>query len=92
MIDDEHRAQWDAETLAEAKTIESDPNRLNAAKQAAGKMAKEQEERANNMKKVSGSKKGTNKAAPQHNGITQNRTLKPQPVNTNNGYNVFQRI
>lgn len=86
MIND-HRPQWDAETLAEAKTIEEDPSRLNAAKIEAGKMAKDQQKRANNMKKVSGSKL-TDKTKPTRRNPQRSDTAIP----VMNNHNVFKRI
>jgi len=49
---EEHQADWDAETLATAEVIKKDPGRLEAAKVAAEKKAKEQAEAANAMRKV----------------------------------------
>jgi hypothetical protein len=44
--------KWDAQTLAEANVIRSDPARLAAAQQAAQELAKEEAEKAAAMKKV----------------------------------------
>lgn len=90
----DYQSTWDAETLAEAENIKSDPNRLASAKTAADKMAKEQQEKTKNLRKV---------ARPQRN--QQNSGSGPagasgsQPPKTNrqsqrngNGFNVFKRI
>lgn len=50
------RAEGDAHTLAEAKAIEKDPARKQAAITAAKKMAKEQVERAQAMQRVANQK------------------------------------
>ena len=50
-------AQWqaesDAQTLAEASTIKSDKKRLTGAKKVAWKMAKDKQDQANTLKRVS---------------------------------------
>lgn len=50
--DRQWEAECDARDLARANEITSDPKRLLAAKKAAIKLAKEDEKRANAMKKV----------------------------------------
>jgi hypothetical protein len=52
--DKKWEAESDAHTLAEAETIKSDKGRTSRAKNAAGRMAKEQQVRANAMTKVAG--------------------------------------
>ena len=60
--------QWeresDARTLAEAETIRTTPGRLSGAKKEAKVMAKQDEKRANAMKKVVSGKVAPKKAAP----------------------------
>ena len=89
----DNNARWDAETLAEAKTIESNPIRFNAAKIAAGRMAADQQERTNNLKKVSGSKKDTSASTNPR----KQTSMAPKPIakpanGGGQGYNVFQKI
>lgn len=48
------QAQDDAHILAQAESIKSDPKRITAAKKEAANMVKEQEQRAQAMKKVAG--------------------------------------
>lgn len=52
------RAESDARTLMEAKTIQGDGKRMKAAAKAAVSMAKEKEKEANAMKAVAKCKKG----------------------------------
>lgn len=48
----QHEPDWDAQTLAEAKVITQDPSRLEAAKQAAVKIAEREAEKVRAMKSV----------------------------------------
>lgn len=88
---DDYRAQWDAETLAEARTIEKDTERLNRAKMAAEKMAKEQKDKAASMQEVASNRRrarpisGTSPPT----GRRSNRKDNGTPANS---FNVFQRI
>ena len=54
MPTDPYQPEWDANTLAEAEEIKTDPARMERAKQAAALKVKEQEERSRAMKKVAG--------------------------------------
>ena len=47
-------AKWDAQSLAEAKLIEADPSRLEAAKAATSKLADEKAIQAKAMEDVAG--------------------------------------
>jgi hypothetical protein len=58
MSDKEWRAREDARTLAIANVIAEDPQRLSAAKDAARKMAEEEQKEASAMKKVANNKSG----------------------------------
>jgi hypothetical protein len=51
-LDDNYQAKWDAETLAEAATIQADPARLAAASAEAGKMVTEAEAKAEGLKNI----------------------------------------
>lgn len=51
------RSESDAHTLAEARVIYDDPERLRLAQEAAKKMAEDQKEKADAMGKVAGSRK-----------------------------------
>lgn len=72
----DHQAQWDAETLAQAKVIAGDPSRLSAAQEAAKKMAEEQQERAKAMSAVA---KSPTVRAPQSSGSSS-------PIKLNGSY------
>lgn len=50
----EHEPRWDAQTLAEAKQIEANPNRMAAAETAAKALAQEKEKDAAAMASVAG--------------------------------------
>lgn len=50
--DKEYQAEWDAQTLADAKQIESDKTRMNAAAKAANTMAIEAQKRAQALQKI----------------------------------------
>lgn len=89
----EHRAQWDAEILADAETIKADPKRLSAAKSAAERMAEEKREQANSMSKVAGRKKrasGSGTRKPK--GDAKKVSFISTPQGNNTAFNVFQNI
>lgn len=85
--DDDYKSQWDAETLAEAENIKSDPNRLTKAKDAAAKMAEEQQEKTKNLKKVA--RKSRQNTRSDLNGAATSGSKAPK---TGNGFNVFKRV
>ena len=76
------QAENDARTLAEANVIQSDPERLDKAKQAAAKMAEEERARANAMSKVARSKKTA----------ASGQSRVPDKPSERSTYNVFQKI
>jgi len=54
---DKYQARWDAETLAQAEEVKSDPKRLASAKKKAAALAEEQAKQVKTMKKIAGRKK-----------------------------------
>jgi len=85
------RAEEDARILADAKRIESEPGRLEAATTAAKRMADEEAERTKALRQVA-SRSKTRKP-----GAKSKDPLSKEPVNKGAGrksskHNVFQRI
>lgn len=79
------RAEDDARTLATANVIQDDPTRLTAAKRAAIRIAKEEKERANAMRKVATKKgSGTTKTPPKKKTKKSSKEIL--------GYHVFEHI
>lgn len=54
VVNNDYKAEWDAETLAEGETIKKDPARLARAEVAATKLADKETEKASAMRKVAG--------------------------------------
>jgi hypothetical protein len=100
MLINENQGRWDAETLAEAKSIEKDPIRLQKAQEAAQKLADEQRDRANFMSAVA--RKQTKRRIPQTNSsntpkvnIPKVNTPKVNRISSGSGsgsFNVFKRL
>lgn len=84
--DKKWRAEDDARTLAQSEVVKSDPERLNAAKEAAKKMAEEDMEKAKAMSHVAGIK-GTKKQ--DSSSVDSFKSDTPDKVK---GYNVFKKI
>lgn len=87
MTDQEHRARWDAESLAQAEKIKADPERLSRAKEAAKKLADEEAEDARAMRKVAGRRTQSRASGPSGS-TTRIKKTPTQP----NDFNVFKRI
>lgn len=80
------RAEDDAHTLARAEEIKDDKARMDAAAQAAKRMADEEAERMKNMRKVARKKPSTS-STPK----TSKRVVK-KPAKGPDSFNIFQRI
>jgi len=85
----EYRARWDAETLAQAKEIESDPNRLAQAKTAAQQMADDEAKKTKHLRQVAGRSPRSQQAGNPKPRTNRQSTRKGQGANP---YNVFQKI
>lgn len=81
---DDYQAEWDAQSLAEAEKIKGDPARLEKAQTAAVRLAEEEREKANAMRKVAGRKRSSGAGS----GGSKKTSGKAMPGN----YNVFQKI
>ena len=79
--DSEWKARDDAYTLAEAKRIQADKQRLNNAQEAAKKMLQEKNEELSAMRKVA--------RKPNEQQQNRNYTKQEKPKNM---FNVFQKI
>jgi len=55
-MDEKYQAEWDAQSLADAEKIKSDPKRYANAQHAAVRLAEEEREKAKAMSKVAGRK------------------------------------
>jgi len=88
MLVSEYQPEWDAETLAQAKEIQMDPQRFEKAKIAAQKLADQEAKKAKTMQSVASGVKGSNKVVTAK---AMPDLLRPAvaPVNP---FNVFQKI
>jgi hypothetical protein len=86
--DAEWRARSDAEALARANIIKSDPVRLEKAQVEAAKMAEHDREEANAMSRVAGKKKSSGTSKPSS---VKRATGTGSGPSTKN-HNVFQKL
>jgi len=94
--DKEWQAQDDTRTLATARIIYNDPDRLSRAQQKAKEMAEEKKEEADAMGKVAGSKKMPQSSGSTLGGKNIGSTLgerkKASGTGSGGSHNVFKRI
>jgi len=91
----EWQAEYDANTLAEAQVIYSDPARLKKAQEKAKKMAEDQREKANAMQKVAGAKKtpqGSTGMGVSSTGKRRSGTGSGGSIKKSDNFNVFKKI
>jgi hypothetical protein len=97
ITESEYRGEWDANTLAEAEQIKSNPQRLAAAQSAAKRLVDKENAEAKAMQKVaSGGTKGYPEPSQRGNRRprrTSNKaiTKNQMPVDSS-GFNVFRNI
>ncbi len=84
------QAESDAHTLAEAERIKEDKSRLDAAAEAAKRMAEEETERAKAMRKVAGRGSGNRSAGS----AKKSKSTKRQPDSrgASGKFNVFRKL
>lgn len=82
------RAEDDAYTLATANQIRSDPDRLNAAQEAAKRMAEEERDKANAMGKVA---KGA-QSRPNTTQVPRKPDVVGPAKRGGGGFNVFKKV
>lgn len=88
VTESDHRARWDAETLAQAELIKDDPNRLDKAKSAAKVLADKEAKETKAMRKVAG--KETTKRKEQK--ASSKGTTGVIGKGAANNFNVFKKI
>ena len=88
-MDEKYQAEWDAQSLADAEKIKSDPKRYANAQHAAVRLAEEEREKAKAMSKVAGGRsRGISMDKLKHKPVIEKAATMP----TKTGYNVFEKI
>jgi len=85
-MDEKYQAEWDAQSLADAEKIKSDPKRYANAQHAAVRLAEEEREKAKAMSKVAGSKRIPGRGSGGSKSKPEQKEVKKI------GFNVFEKI
>jgi len=86
------QAEDDARTLAQSIVIQNDEKRMEAAKQAAERMAEEKREEASAMGSVARRGKGSGSGGNVKGGAKKPSDNKSKTEGVSNKFNVFQKI